>query len=153
MRSSWWTVVCRWTAAAGGAGWVPVAPGTAGSAVGLLLVVWVGPDPLKSGWLILATTLVALLTISTAERSFGTPDARQIVIDEVVGMAITLWSVPHRWPMLGVGFLLFRVMDVLKPPPLRWLERLRTPWGVLLDDVGAGVYARLLLQAWLRWAP
>ena len=144
--------MCRWVAAVGGAGWVPIAPGTAGSAVGLLLVVLVGPDPLKSGWLILATTLVALLTIATAERSFGTPDARQIVIDEVVGMAIALWLVPHRWTIVAAGFLLFRVMDVLKPPPLRWLERLPSPWGVLLDDVGAGLYANLLLRAWARWA-
>ena len=141
----------RWVASAGGAGWVPVAPGTAGSAVGLLLVVWVGPDPLKSGLLIAAATLAALLTIATAERSFGTPDARQIVIDEVVGMTITLWLLPHRWLLVSAGFLLFRVMDVLKPPPLRRLERLPSPWGVLLDDVGAGLYANLLLQAWARW--
>ena len=145
--------MCRWTAAGGGAGWVPVAPGTAGSAVGLLLIVWVGPEPVRSGLLILATTLAALLSIPDAERAFGADDARQIVIDEVVGMAITLWAVPHRWTLLGVGFLLFRVMDVLKPPPLRRLERLPTPWGVLLDDVGAGLYANLLLQGWLRWGP
>lgn len=142
-----------WLAAAGGAGWAPVAPGTAGSAVGLLLVAWLGADPVRQGWLIAGLLLLALVSIPPAERTFGAPDARQIVIDEVAGMAITLWFIPHRWPLLLAGFLLFRVLDVLKPPPLRQLEWLPTPWGVLLDDVGAGLVANLLLQGWLRWGP
>ena len=118
-----------WLAAAGGAGLAPVAPGTAGSAVGLLLVAWLGADPVRQAWLIASLLLVALVSIPPAERAFGASDARQIVIDEVAGMAITLWFIPHRWPLLLAGFLLFRAMDVLKPPPLRQLERLPTPWG------------------------
>ena len=67
-------------------------------------------------------------------------------------MAISLWWLPHTWPLLLLGFFLFRLFDVVKPPPLRALERLPSPWGVLLDDVGAGLYANLLLHGWLRWA-
>ena len=67
-------------------------------------------------------------------------------------MAISLWGFPHTWPLLLLGFFLFRLFDVVKPPPLRALERLSSPWGVLLDDVGAGIYANLLLRGWLQWA-
>ncbi len=66
-------------------------------------------------------------------------------------MFITLWSIPHTPGLLIAGFLLFRLFDVLKPPPVRGLERLRSPWGVLLDDVGAGIYANLVLHGWLYW--
>ena len=142
-----------WLAAGGGAGWVPIAPGTAGSAVGLLLVVLTGEEAVRQAWLAAAASLAALASIPAGQRVFGDPDARQIVIDEIVGMVLTLWTIPHRWPLLAAGFVLFRVMDVLKPLPLRRLERLPGAWGVLLDDVGAGVYANLLLQGWLRWGP
>ena len=142
----------RWIASVGGIGYAPRAPGTAGSAAGVLLIFAVGPDPRWAGLSLLLASLLALLSIRGAERSFGRTDARQIVIDEVVGIAVSLWWIPHTWPLLASGFVLFRVLDIVKPPPLRALERLPSPWGVLLDDVGAGVYTSLLLHAWLRWA-
>ena len=141
-RDSW----SRWLASVGGIGYAPRAPGTAGSAAGLLLILAVGPDPVRVGLTILLCACIALLSIRGAERSFGRADARQIVIDEVVGIAIAVWGIPHTWPLLASGFALFRLCDIIKPPPLRALERLPSPWGVLLDDVGAGVYANLLLH-------
>lgn len=142
----------RWIASVCGIGYVPLAPGTAGSAAGLLLVIASGPDPVRAGLVLLVFSLLALISIRGAECCFGRADAQQIVIDEMVGMAVAVWWIPHTWPLLASGFVLFRLFDVLKPPPLRALERLPSPWGVLLDDVGAGVYANLLLHGWLRWA-
>ena len=141
----------RWVASVGGVGYAPIAPGTAGSAASLLLLVAVGPDPLRVGVVIGLSCLFSLLSIRGAERCFGKTDARQIVIDEVAGMAVSLWWIPHTWPLLAAGFFLFRLFDITKPPPLRALERLASPWGVLLDDVGAGLYVNLLLHGWLRW--
>ena len=144
-RHSW----SRWIASIGGIGETPRLPGTAGSAAGLLFIIAVGPDPVRVGLAVLLFSLIALISIRGAERAFGRPDARQIVIDEVVGIATAVWWIPHTWPLLASGFVLFRLFDILKLPPLSALERLPSPWGVLLDDVGAGIYANLVLHGWL----
>jgi phosphatidylglycerophosphatase A len=130
-----------------GVGYAPVAPGTFGSAAGLL--VW---------WLLPASTTVQAVAIvamfaagswggNIAERHFGRTDPGQVVIDEVMGMLITLWLNPVGWIGALAGFLLFRVFDVIKPWPANRLEQLPGGIGVMADDAMAAVYANLALRA------
>ena len=125
-----------------------MAPGTAGSLVGLLLYIPLQTaSPLVYGLLVLILFGAGVWISHHGEREFGTPDSPQIVIDEIVGMLLTLFLVPAGIFWTVGGFVLFRVFDILKPPPIRWLER-RLPggWGVMTDDVMAAVYANGVLQ-------
>jgi phosphatidylglycerophosphatase A len=137
-----------------GSGYSPFAPGTAGSAVGLLLF-WplhALPVAAQAG----ACLLVFLLGVAASAhvaRAAGREDPGIVVVDEIVGMWITLLLVPFTlWTALA-GFVLFRVMDVWKPWPARQLEYLPGGWGIMADDVMAGVYANLVLQVALRALP
>jgi phosphatidylglycerophosphatase A len=73
-------------------------------------------------------------------------DSYRVVIDEVAGMCLTLCFVPVRWPYIAIGLLLFRFFDIAKPLGIRRMERLNSGWGVMMDDMLAGLYANLLLQ-------
>ena len=135
-----------------GAGYAPFAPGTVGSAAGLAL--W---------WLIPASTTAQFLTIvvvfalgswsgSVAERHFRTTDPSQVVLDEVLGMLITLFMNPVGWMGAVLGFLLFRVADIIKPFPANKLEALHGGVGIMADDAMAAVYANLALRLLLMAA-
>lgn len=133
-------------ATAFGVGYAPVAPGTFGSAAGLLL--WF---VLPSFQLVHAVAIVALFAIgswsgSIAERHFRTTDPGPVVIDEVMGMLITLFMNPVGWSGAFTGFLLFRISDIVKPYPSRRLERLPGGVGIMADDAMAAVYANLALK-------
>jgi phosphatidylglycerophosphatase A len=143
-------VVARIVATAFGSGYSPVAPGTAGSAVGLLLFV-----PLaRSGWpwQLAACAVVFLVGVASADRVaklLQMDDPGLVVVDEVAGQWITLSALPFTPAVAIAGFVLFRVMDVVKPWPARDLERLHGGWGIMLDDVMAGIYAHLVLRVGL----
>lgn len=149
-----------WIATVGGAGYIPVAPGTAGSAVGVAIVAAVGASPwagIRQQEAIAALALglgaLGVWAAGQAEKYFGKTDPGQVVIDEVVGQMITLMLWPAAsWKWLLAGFLLFRFFDVLKPFPARRLEHAPGGWGIMLDDVAAGIYGALalLLFGWLR---
>ncbi len=129
------------------AGRFPVAPGTAGTvvAVALYLLLSVLP-PL---WYLLAcilTTGIAIWASDEAERMLGKKDDGSIVIDEIAGFLLSLAFVPPTWGYIAAGFLLFRAFDVLKPFPLRRLQELRGGIGIVLDDIGAGIYTNLVLH-------
>ena len=133
-----------------GVGYAPVAPGTFGSAAGLLL--WAVMPRAASAH---ALTIVALFVVGSwsgtvAERHFGRTDPGQVVIDEVMGMLITLFMNPVGWRGALLGFLLFRMADVLKPFPANRLEALPGGIGVMADDAMAAVYANVALRA-ARW--
>jgi phosphatidylglycerophosphatase A len=88
-------------------------------------------------------------------RESGISDPSFVVIDEVAGQMIALIAAPVRWKTLLAGFILFRAFDIVKPPPLRRMEKIPAGAGIMLDDVGAGLYALAILQAalyfgWLR---
>jgi phosphatidylglycerophosphatase A len=140
----------RTIATAFGSGYSPLAPGTAGSAVGLLLF-W----PLAGlgwSWQLAACVGVLIVGIPAATRVAtlsGRKDPGLVVVDEVVGQWITLLGMPFTAPVVLVGFLLFRIMDVVKPWPARALEGLPGGWGIIADDVAAGIYAHLLLRVFL----
>jgi len=140
----------------GGIGYAPVAPGTFGSAAGLVLLLGVR----AAGWPALAElALIALLFAigswsgSVAEQHFGRTDPGYIVLDEVVGMLITLWLLPVNTTGAVTGFLLFRVLDILKPFPARRIERLHGGLGVMADDALVGIYGNLFLRLLIWWVP
>jgi phosphatidylglycerophosphatase A len=135
-----------------GVGYAPVAPGTFGSAAGLV-VWWLLPaSPVLQAVAIVAIFIAGSWGGSVAERHFGRSDPGQVVIDEVMGMLITLWLNPVGWKGALAGFLLFRVFDVIKPYPANRLEQLHGGVGVMADDAMAAVYANLVLRAALYWA-
>jgi phosphatidylglycerophosphatase A len=130
-----------------GSGYSPFAPGTAGSAVGLFFV-W-GMSFLDTPGQIIATVAVSLLAMAAADivaKSMGLKDPGLIVADEIAGMMVTMIAVPLTWKSLLIGFILFRVMDVVKPPPARQFERFKGGVGIVADDLMAGVYANLALR-------
>jgi phosphatidylglycerophosphatase A len=133
-----------------GSGYSPFAPGTAGSVVGLVLF-W----PMAAlGWPFQAAVCAvvslagALAATHVADR-VGLKDPGIVVVDEIVGMWVTLMGLPFGPVTAAAGFVLFRVMDVFKPWPARDLERLPGGWGIVADDLAAGVYANLLLRVGL----
>jgi phosphatidylglycerophosphatase A len=135
-----------------GVGYAPVAPGTFGSAVGLLL--WVALRHTSTGvhaGVILALLVAGSLAGNVAERHFGRTDPGQVVVDEVMGMLITLFLNPVGWGGALLGFLLFRVADVIKPFPANRLEALPGGFGVMADDGMAAIYANLALRAILAF--
>jgi phosphatidylglycerophosphatase A len=132
-----------------GVGYAPVAPGTFGSAAGLALWMLLPASAMVQAATIAALFVMGSLTGNVAERHFGRTDPRQVVIDEVMGMLITLFLNPVGVRGAFVGFLIFRAMDVIKPYPANRLERLPGGVGVMADDAMAAIYANVALRALL----
>ena len=136
-------------------GFFPIAPGTAGSLAALALfafVRWIGLPAFE------LVTIVAVLAIGIwsadgAERALGRKDPGPVVIDEVLGMLITLALLPVSLTGVLVGFLLFRLFDVVKPYPAGRMEHLPGGYGIMLDDAMAGLYAHLVLRLCMWWMP
>lgn len=140
-------------ATVGYCGYFPIAPGTIGSAAGLLFyaLVWWSGSPIVEVGMILGLFAAGVWAGTTAERYFGGVDPGPIVVDEVVGMLITLAFIPGLgWSGVLAGFVLFRIFDVLKPFPAGRFEQLHGGLGVMADDAMAAVYANLSLRA-LVW--
>jgi phosphatidylglycerophosphatase A len=135
---------------AAGAGFAPRAPGTAGSIVGVLI--YLGIEAANAGayyaHAIIFFFIVGTWASARVERLYG-HDSQRIVIDEVIGQMVTFGLFAGRYQLsaiyIGLGFGLFRLFDIVKPFPVRRLERLPGGFGVIADDVGAGLYALTLL--------
>ena len=139
----------------GGCGYSPVAPGTAGSAAALLigygLVHAAGLSPVWLGALAVVFLWPACWAADVAIDHFSRRDPSQVVVDEVVGQWIVLSAVaPGSWLHWLAAFVLFRLLDIFKPYPIRKLERLPKGIGVVADDVGAGLCGMIILVV-LRW--
>ena len=132
-----------------GVGYFPRLAGTAGSGVGMLLSWWLSADPFLQ---MAGTGVVCALGLwcaGSAARKMGKKDPGAIVIDEVAGMMLGLAGLPLRWEVGLTGFLLFRFLDIVKPLGLRRLERLPGSWGIMLDDLAAGMLVNAALRAFL----
>ena len=104
--------------------------------------------------IVLLIALVVAIGIPAATleaRGCGKKDPSHVVIDEVAGQLLTLLACPIVWQALLAGFILFRAFDIVKPPPVRSLERLPEGTGIVVDDLGAGIYGLLVLQALLHF--
>jgi phosphatidylglycerophosphatase A len=140
-----------------GAGRLHPGPGTWGSLATML--VWaVISRQLPGSWVIPVNVALALLAIGVGipaatqvARATGIKDPQFVVIDETAGQLITLIAAPLSWKSFLAGFILFRVFDILKPPPVRQLEKLPEGTGIVVDDVAAGVYGWIVLRILLHF--
>lgn len=136
-------------------GYFPIAPGTAGSFAALALygvLRWSGSHGLELVAIVVVLA-VGIWAASATERALERKDPGVVVIDEVVGMLITIAFMPLSWWGILAGFLIFRVLDVIKPFPAGRLEHLPAGLGIMADDVMAGVYGHLLLRIGVMTAP
>lgn len=101
--------------------------------------------------LVVIVTAIGIPAATLEARGCGKKDPSHVVIDEVAGQLVTLIACPIVWRALLAGFILFRVFDILKPPPIRSLEKLPEGTGIVVDDLGAGVYALVVLQLLLHF--
>ena len=139
-----------------GAGRLKPGPGTWGSLATLAL--WaILAHFLPSSWLIPANIGLALLAVAVGipaatqvARASGLKDPQFVVIDETAGQLITLIGAPLAWKSFLAGFILFRAFDIVKPPPVRQLERLPEGTGIVVDDVAAGLYGLLVMHLLLH---
>jgi phosphatidylglycerophosphatase A len=136
-----------------GLGYVRFAPGTFGSAAGLLVWAVLPQSAAAHGAAIVLIFAIGVWSGGIVERHFRATDPGMVVIDEVMGMLVTLFMIPASWPWVAAGFVLFRVFDVIKPTPANRLERLRGGMGIMADDFMAGVYANLVLRVALVLVP
>ncbi len=147
--------LARFLSTVGYIGFAPIAPGTWGSAAGLLLLValrWTGSASLELAAVVVLLA-VGIWSADVTGRAMGDEDPGPVVIDEVVGMLITLLWIPVGLTGALLGFLLFRIFDIVKPFPARQCEQLPGGWGVMLDDVMAGVYGQLVMRAAVAFLP
>jgi len=144
--------IIKFLACGFGSGLLPVAPGTFGTLVGVPICLLCLPLP----WFLRLLVVMVLMVLSVyiagrAEEIYAKKDDQRIVIDEIIGFQVAMLPVAITGVHLGVAFVLFRIFDILKPFPLNSLQKLPGGWGVVMDDVGAGVYAGLILFL-LTWA-
>jgi phosphatidylglycerophosphatase A len=138
-----WVIVAAW----GPCGYAPVAPGTFGT-LGAIPAYWALHHVSPPLYLLTLVALIAVASYAAARagRYWQVADASPIVIDEVAGYLVTVALVPFSWPAAILGFVLFRIFDVLKPWPASAFDRVKNGFGVVMDDVAAGVYAWACLQ-------
>src|SRR5277367_5207025 len=140
-----------------GTGRLKPGPGTWGSLATVILWALASsriPEGNRVWATIIAAVVVTFIGIPAATivaRAAGRKDPQFVVIDEVAGQLVTLIAAPVAWQSLLLGFILFRGFDIVKPPPVRQLERLPEGVGIVVDDVGAGLYALVVMQVVLHF--
>lgn len=138
-----------------GLGYAPVASGTFGTLAGIPAY-WLLAKLPPTLWLltVLALFFLSCWVAGAAGKIYGVVDDGRIVIDELVGYLVTIALLPFTWKAALLGFLLFRFFDIAKPQPARYFDRtVKNGYGVVLDDVVAGLYAALSLRLLLHFFP
>lgn len=131
-------------------GYLPLIPGTFGSLAGIFLIYLVKVYALNYVLLTLAIIVVGFSVCGQAEKVMHKNDPRCVVIDEVSGMLLSLVFIPYDIKLVIIAFILFRILDTLKPYPAGRLERLKGSIGIMSDDLVAGLYTNLILQVVIR---
>jgi len=147
------SVVLKNLATLGFIGYLPFAPGTFGTVVAVIFFALLKPPLLLHFFLLIVITAVGGVASDRAEKILSEKDSSHIVIDEFAGYGLSILSLPLTLPYIIAAFLLFRFFDILKPPPIRWIEKvLPGGAGIMADDLMAGIYANVslnvLLQVW-----
>lgn len=133
-------------------GYLPVIPGTFASIVGVFLFYLIKDSVFIHALLTLLFIILGLSITTEAEKIFNKKDARCIVIDEISGMLLALLFIPYDIRLVVVAFILFRILDALKPYPADRLQTMKGNIGVMGDDIVAGFYTNIILQVVLRLA-
>ena len=141
-----------WIATLGPVGKIKYAPGTFGSLCAIPIIYWTKEKPEFLVGLFIIFTLTGVWASGRVARNMKIHDPSCIIIDEVCGMLITFLFVPINWYFLGIGFICFRFFDIMKPPPIRFLEKAPGGIGIVLDDLGAGLFANIILQIIFHYA-
>ncbi len=152
MKNSFLQKIALFIATGLGTGYMPKAPGTWGSFLGIAIGYLISGLPQAIALFMLAVlTLLAVWASSRAIAHFSNQDPGQVVIDEIAGMALTLFAIPMDLPKIIGGFLLFRALDIVKPFPIKQIEsRFHGGFGIVMDDLVAGLGANIILQIVLR---
>ncbi len=130
-------------------GYLPVAPGTWGSLVSAVFVAFLDPSSAVQAILIVIGFVIGTISSTVAERVIGRTDSGHIVIDEFIGFLVSVVYLPQTYGYFIAAFFLFRFFDILKPFPIRQAERaLKGGFGIMTDDVLAGIYTNAILQIW-----
>jgi phosphatidylglycerophosphatase A len=135
-----------------GVGFLPVAPGTWATAVGVAIAYFLGRNLPAYTILLLVLLVLGIMTTGIVEKQMNQKDPGILVIDEVVGVMIALWGLPLIWSVMICGFFLFRAFDMFKIYPINKLEAQPGGWGIMLDDCMAGIYTNIILRIALRCA-
>jgi len=134
-----------------GVGYLPIAPGTWASPLGVLLAWGLSLIPWWSLLVLVGLMCLGAWASDREARRLGETDPGVIVIDEIVGMAVALWGLPLNWGTIIAGFILFRALDIKKPGPIRWMDqKIRGGGGIMADDLAAGIVVNLVLRAALK---
>lgn len=128
----------------------PFMPGTVGSLGGLIVYFLVKNNEILYAFSMLFLFVLGVMFAGEAEKIYKRKDARMIVIDEACGMLLALFFVPISMFSVILGFFIFRILDILKPPPARRMEHLTGSLGVMFDDIVAALYTNLILQVVFR---
>jgi len=131
-------------------GYLPIAPGTFGTFAALVFFALLKPSSPVHVLLVILFTALGCIASSRAEKILNERDSSHIVIDEFAGYALSVLLLPHTLSSLVVAFLLFRFFDILKPLPIRWIDRtIPGGFGIMADDLLAGVYTNLVMHGWI----
>lgn len=142
-------MILKYIATLGFIGYLPFAPGTFGTLTAVFFMVALKPSVLLHIALTVFFIITGIVSSNKTEKLFGEKDSRHIIIDEFAGYTASLLFLPLSWGYVIAAFVLFRLFDILKPPPLRRLEDFfNGGFGIMADDIGAAVYTNLLLQLW-----
>lgn len=149
MVKSIWKNPIHFIACGFGAGALPFAPGTWGTLIAIPLYLVLQPLPLALYISIVGIAgLVGIWLCRVTAQDMGVHDHPSIVWDEIVGYWLTMIAAPAGWMWIWLGFLLFRIFDVWKPWPIRWIDqRIQGGFGIMFDDILAGLYAWICLQS------
>ncbi len=132
-------------------GYIPLASGTFGSLWGLPIFYWLSTQKFWFQIVILIGLIfLAILLAGQAAKILEEKDPSKVVIDEIVGYMVAMTGMPFSWTMAVSGFFIFRIMDIMKPYPIRKIDRsLPGGWGIVLDDVLAGIYTQFFIRLWI----
>ncbi len=148
------TFLARLISTAFGIGYSPIGPGTMG-ALATVIIYWFSPEltTLQLVLFCIFITLLGVFTSSITEKEFQkragnnkVHDPGIIIIDEIAGMLVALIALPKTLPLVIAAFFLFRFFDIVKPFPIKKIEKLPTGWGIMFDDVAAGIFSNIVLQ-------